>query len=89
MLLGDIGISIRVGIYPLVDPKTDKEIVIARTESTADSLENDYSKKIAIYNEEKQAKTLHMEELIEYFEQALEEGQFKLFFQPAFFSAAE
>ena len=60
------------------------ETVIARTETTADSLENDYSKKIAIYNEEKQAKTLHMEELIEYFEQALEEGQFKLFFQPKY-----
>ena len=69
-VVGDVGISVRIGIYPFVDPNMDKEIVIGRTEETADSLNNDLSKKIAVYNEEKQAKTLHREELIEFFQQA-------------------
>ena len=80
----DAGISLRVGVYPYVDPSLDKEIVIGRTESTMDLLTNDYSKKIAIYNEEKQAKALHMEELIDSFQQALDEEQFKLYFQPKY-----
>lgn len=80
----DVGVSIRMGVYPLVDPAVDKEIAISRTESTADSVSGDYSKKIAIYNEEKQAKTLHKEELVESFQQALDEEQFKLFFQPKY-----
>lgn len=83
-VVGDIGISVKLGVYPFVDQSMDKEIVIERTESTADSLSNDYTKNIAIYNEEKQAKTLHMEELIDSFQQALEEEQFKLFFQPKY-----
>lgn len=83
-VVGDIGISIKLGVYPFVDQSMDKEIVIERTESTADSLSNDYTKNIAIYNEEKQAKTLHMEELIDSFQQALDEEQFKLFFQPKY-----
>ena len=80
----DINISLRIGIYPNVDPILDKDIVISRSKSTADSLTNDYSKTFAIYNEEKQAKTIHMEELVEAFSQALEEEQFKLYFQPKY-----
>ena len=83
-VVGEIGVSIRIGVYPFVSPDMDKETVIGRTESTMDSLSNDYSKKIAIYNEEKQAKTLHMEELLDFFQQALDEGQFKLYFQPKY-----
>lgn len=83
-VVGDVGVSIRVGIYPNVNPNMDKETVIARTESTMDSLTSDYTKNIAIYNEEKQAKTLHAEELINCFQQALEEEQFKLYFQPKY-----
>lgn len=79
-VVGDIGVSIRIGVYPFVDASMDKEIVIGRTES----IETDYSKKIAIYNAEKQAKTLHMEELINSFQQALDEEQFKLYFQPKY-----
>ena len=83
-VVGDVGVSFRIGIYPYVSPRMDKEIVIGRTEDTADSLLSDHSKKIAIYNEEKQAKTLHMEELLDFFQQALDEEQFKLYFQPKY-----
>ena len=80
----DINISLRIGVYPFVGPEIDKDIVLGRAKTTADSLINDYTKTIAIYNEEKQAIALHMEELIEVFHQALEEEQFKLYFQPKY-----
>lgn len=80
----DINISFRIGVYPFVDPSLDKDIVVGRAKNTANALINDYTKSIAIYNEENQAKTLHMEQLIEAFPQALEEGQFKLYFQPKY-----
>ena len=83
-VVGDVGVSIRIGVYPFVDPQMNKETAIGRTETTADLITKDYSKKIAIYNEERQAKTLHMEELMDSFQQALDEEQFKLYFQPKY-----
>lgn len=93
----DVNISFRIGVYPLVDPSLDKDIVVGRTKTTANTLINDYTKAIAVYSHENQTKNLHMEELIGAFPQALEEGQFKLYFQPKyniqgdkpFFSSAE
>ena len=80
----DVNISLRVGVYPYVTPELDKEIVLDRAKTTADGLINDFTKTIAIYNEEKQNIALHMEELIDVFPQALEEEQFKLYFQPKY-----
>ena len=80
----DVNISFRIGIYPNVDPSLDKEIVIGRAKTTANTLLNEFTKNIAVYNEERQAKTLHMEKLIDVFPQALAEEQFKLFFQPKY-----
>ena len=79
-----ISISIRIGIYPNVNPLLDKDIVIGRAKATADALRKDHSKTVAIYDEVVQAKALHMEELVDAFEQALKEEQFKLFFQPKY-----
>lgn len=82
-IANNINISFRIGVYPNVDPSIDKDIVLERTKSTADSI-NDYSKVIAIYNQEKQEKTLHKEELMDEFSTALREEQFKLYFQPKY-----
>lgn len=81
---GEGVVSNKIGVYPLVDPKLDKETAIGRTESTMDSLSRDFSKKIAVYSEEKQTKAMHLEELLDAFQQALDEGQFKLYFQPKY-----
>ena len=80
----DVHISLRIGVYPFVNPELDKEIVLDRVKTTADALINDFTKSIAIYNEEKLAIALHREELINVFPQALEEEQFKLYFQPKY-----
>ena len=83
-VVNDIHVSFRIGVYPFVDSSLDKDIVVGRTKTTANSLINEPTKTIAIFNEEKQTKTLHKEELIEAFPSALEEGQFKLYFQPKY-----
>ena len=80
----DINVSLRVGVYPNVDHSLDKAIVIDRTKHAADSLTDDYSKAIAVYDEAKQAKTLHLEELVDAFPHALENDEFKLYFQPKY-----
>ena len=80
----DLNLSFRIGVYPNVDPALDKDIVLGRVKNTANSLVNDFTKTMAIYNHEYQEKTLHMEELVNIFPQALAEGQFKLYFQPKY-----
>ena len=77
-------VTLRIGVYPNVSASLDKEIVIARTKDTADKNIKDHATSIAIYNDAAQAVTLHMEELVDAFQQALDEGQFKLFFQPKY-----
>lgn len=83
-LRNDINISIRMSVYPFVNPSLDKEMIIDRAKHAADTLTDDYSKAIAIYDESTQAKTLHMEELVDAFPKALQEEQFKLYFQPKY-----
>ena len=80
----DINVSFRIGVYPFVDPKLDKDIVVGRTKDTANGLVNDFTKNIAIYSDDNQTKTLHREELINAFPAALKEEQFKLYFQPKY-----
>ena len=79
-----ISISVRIGVYPNVSPSLDKEVVIGRTKNSADTLVKNSSTNIAIYNETAQARTLHMEELVNAFSQALKEEQFQLYFQPKY-----
>ena len=82
--VNDINVSFRIAIYPDVDPSLDKDIVIDRVKTAADSLSSDYGGGIALYSHENQAKTLHNEELVEEFPLALESGQFQLYFQPKY-----
>ena len=79
-----IGVSVRIGVYPNVNPTEDKETVIGRTKSAADRLLKDHSKSIAIYDEKLQALNLHMEELVNAFPQALADEEFQLYFQPKY-----
>ena len=49
-LRDDINISLRMGVYPNVDPSLDKGVIIDRTINVANTLLDDYSKNIAIYD---------------------------------------
>ena len=80
----DINISLRIGVYPYVQPNIDKTIVLDRVISTSDTLINDYTKTIVYYNQDIQAKSLHASELIDAFPKALEDEEFKLYFQPKY-----
>ena len=82
--LNDINISFKIGVYPLVDPSINKDIVLDRTRLTLDSLDDNYTKSVAYFSQESQDKALHYEELLHAFDQALQEEQFKLYFQPKY-----
>ena len=83
-LRNDINISLRIGVYPDVNPDMDKDTVLDRTKSVASMLSDDYLKTIGVYDEDTRAKMLHKEELVDAFPTALAEGQFKLYFQPKY-----
>lgn len=83
-VFSNVQITFKEAVYPNVDASTDKEIVIDRLKTTLDTISSDYTKSVAIFNQEKQTKTLHLEELIHAFPQALKEEQFKLYFQPKY-----
>lgn len=80
----DIQISFKIAVYPDVEPTLDGDTIFARVKNTLHIMGNDYSKPIIFYNEENQLITLHQEELIHAFPQALKEEQFKLYFQPKY-----
>ena len=83
-LFNNIHIAFKAVVYPFVNPSLEKETVIDRLRNTLSSLSSDYTKSIVFYSEENQIKTLHLEELIHAFPQALKEEQFKLYFQPKY-----
>ena len=79
-----INILFKIAVYPEVDASIDKDIIISRVKNIASSLVSDYSKNIVVYNDERQTKTLHEEELLDAFEQALKKEEFQLYFQPKY-----
>ena len=82
--ISGINILFKIAVYPEVDASIDKDIIISRVKNIASSLVSDYSKNIVVYNDERQTKTLHEEELLDAFEQALKKEEFQLYFQPKY-----
>ena len=80
----DIQFSFKIAVYPDVEATLDIDTIYDRVKDTINLMGNDYSKPIIFYNEENQIKTLHQEELIHAFPQALKEEQFQLYFQPKY-----
>ena len=78
------GVHIHVGIYPNVDQGLDKDIAIGRAVSVQQSIKGDLNKIYAVYDEKAQAKATYEEELADNFDNALETGQFILYYQPKY-----
>ena len=76
-------VHLHVGIYPNVDPKLDKDIVIGRAVSFAQSIQSD-SDVYSIYDEKTEQKALFEEELINDFKKGLKNREFKVFYQPKY-----
>ena len=77
-------IKIRVGVYASCDKKLDLQARFARAKLAADKIRNNYSVYVSKYDEELLNKELFAEQLVDEFPRALEEKQFKVFYQPKF-----
>ena len=81
---GDCKISIRMGIYSDNGDSLDMEQRFDRAALTCRKLRNSYTTCFDFYNDELHSKELYAERLIEEMDKALEEQQFKVYYQPKY-----
>lgn len=77
-------VRLRMGVYSGVDKSIDIERRFDRAKLAADTVRNSFTRKIAIYDKTLHESELYAEQLIEDFREAVEQRQFKVFYQPKF-----
>ena len=80
----DIHVRVRSGIYKDVDKSIEMERRFDRAMQAANTIKDDYKVNIADYDESIHQKRLFDMQLIDEFDEALEQGQFQLYFQPKY-----
>ena len=80
----DIHVRVRSGIYKDVDKSIEMERRFDRAMQAANTIKDDYKVNIAYYDESIHQKRLFDMQLIDEFDEALEQGQFQLYFQPKY-----
>ena len=81
---GNNRVRLRMGVYQNVDKSLNIERRFDRAKMAADQVRNSYTRMISVYDENLHAKELYTEQLIEDFQQAIQEHQFQVFYQPKF-----
>ena len=83
--LGDnTHVRLRMGIYSNVDKSLELERRFDRAKMAADTVRNSYTRNIAIYDDALHQSELYLLQLIEDFPRAIEEKEFKVYFQPKY-----
>ena len=77
-------VRLRMGVYVNVDKTLDIERRFDRAKMAADTIRSSATKSIEFYNEALREKELYAETLIESFNRAIAEKQFKVYYQPKF-----
>ena len=77
-------VHLRMGVYANVDKSLDIERRFDRAKMAADTIRNNYTQKIAIYDSALHESELYAEQLISDFQKAIDERQFGVFYQPKF-----
>ena len=77
-------VRLRMGVYSNVDKSLELERRFDRAKIASDSVRNSFTRNIGVYDDTLHKAELYSEQLIEDFPQAIEEKQFKVFFQPKF-----
>ena len=80
----DSRVRLRMGVYPEVDKTIDVERRFDRAKTAADTLRSSVTRSIAIFDKVLHESEIFSEQLLEEFPQALEEKQFRVFYQPKF-----
>ena len=77
-------VRLRMGVYAEADKTIDMERRFDRAKLAADKLRNNYNMSIAIYDDALHEAEILSEQLLEDFQKAIEEKQFKVYYQPKF-----
>ena len=77
-------VRLRMGVYANVDKSLDIERRFDRAKLAADTVKGSFTKTIGLYDGTLHEKELYAEQLIEDFSTAIEEKQFKVYYQPKF-----
>lgn len=77
-------IRLRMGVYSNADKSIDIERRFDRAKMAADTVRNSYTRNIAVYDDTLHNAELYSMQLIEDFPAAIEQRQFKVYFQPKF-----
>ncbi|OON85173.1 hypothetical protein BXO88_13510 [Oribacterium sp. C9] len=77
-------VKLRIGIYEEVDKNIDTETRFDRAKLACDRLRGDYSKKVAYYSDELQARSIYQERLISDIEKGIANEEFRVVFQPKY-----
>ena len=75
-------IRLRMGVYANVDRSIPIERRFDRAKMAVDMIRNSYTKTIEIYDHKLHEKEIFEQQLVEGFHQAIEENQFKIYYQP-------
>ena len=77
-------IRLRMGVYPNVDRSMELEQRFDRAKTAADAVRSNYTQNISIYDKKLHESEMFAEQLIEEFDRAIRERQFKVYYQPKF-----
>ncbi len=77
-------VRLRMGVYPEADKSIELERRFDRAKLAADSVKSNYSMPIGTYDSELSEKNMYSEQLIIAFPEAIEQEQFRVYYQPKF-----
>ncbi len=77
-------IRLRLGVYADVDKSIDMERRFDHAKMAADSIRNDFNTAIACYDISLHEKEMYAERLLDDFQEAIDQKQFQVYFQPKY-----
>ena len=77
-------VRLRMGVYPRVDKEIDMERRFDRAKMAADTVRGNFLRGIALYDNKLHEWEIYAEQLLEDFQEALDQRQFTVFYQPKF-----
>lgn len=77
-------LHLRMGVYPDVDRQMPVEECFSRAEHACQTIRNNYTKTVAIYDAEMFRKEAFSQTLLENFDDALAHGHFQVWYQPQY-----
>ncbi|MDO4400896.1 MAG: EAL domain-containing protein [Coriobacteriia bacterium] len=77
-------VRLRMGVYAHVDKGIEMERRFDRAKMAADTVRNTFIRNVGYYDNELHESEIYTEQLLEDFQEALDQKQFQVFFQPKF-----